>query len=62
MRPVSFSTLILPVIATLSAFPALATTIHVPAEQPTIQAGVAFNLGRVGYSPKTKGHYSRCVR
>ena len=40
MRPVSFSVLILLVISTLSACPTLAATIHVPADQPTIQAGI----------------------
>ncbi len=40
MRPVSFSTFILPVIASLSAFPAFAATIHVPADQPTIQSAI----------------------
>ena len=40
MRPVSLSALILLVISTLSACPAFAATIYVPADQPTIQAGI----------------------
>jgi len=40
MKPISSTIFITLLIAPLSAFPAIATTIHVPADQPTIQAGI----------------------
>ena len=45
MRPVSFSIIILLVISALSACPALAATIYVPADQLTIQAGIDAAVG-----------------
>ena len=45
MRSVSFSVLFLLVISTLSAYPAQAATIHVPADQSTIQAGIDAAVG-----------------